>query len=49
MINESKASHVGSDASQGKRAWDTPTLSRIKASEAEVGTRNVDDGAFTDS
>jgi hypothetical protein len=33
----------------GKRPWVTPTLKRIKAGSAEVGTQAAGDGAFTTS
>lgn len=32
-----------------RRPWITPTVQRIEAGEAEVGTRNRQDGAFTSS
>ena len=36
-------------ADSGKRPWVTPTLKRIKAGSAEVGTQAANDGAFTTS
>ena len=45
MIKDSKIGDVGS--SNQKNAWNTPTLIRIDAGEAEVSTRSGGDGVFT--
>jgi hypothetical protein len=50
MDNQYDARSVGADRGRGKRAWTAPQLTRIEASQAELGT-NVDvaDGGFTTS
>lgn len=49
MNEDRKTGSVGPAGSGRKHRWNTPTLSRIEASTAEVGTRNQVDGNFTSS
>lgn len=37
------------DIVEGKQRWSEPSLRRMKAGSAEVGTRATGDGAFTTS
>lgn len=36
-------------AANGRKPWTTPTVQKIMAGEAEIGTRSTPDGAFTTS
>jgi hypothetical protein len=50
-MNEKRKAHSAvHDDRQGRRPWSTPTLARIDAGEAEIGTRaSALDGGFTTS
>ena len=49
MHEDRKAGPIGGADCRGKKDWSAPALTRIAVSEAEVGTRDQVDGAFTAS
>jgi hypothetical protein len=49
-MNKQKETHAAPTSEQQKRQlWIKPVVQKIKAGEAEVGTRSNADGAFTSS
>jgi hypothetical protein len=50
QMNKQKEMHAAPTSEQQKRQlWIKPVVQKIKAGEAEVGTRSNADGAFTSS
>ena len=49
MIEDSKTGRARSAEKRSKRAWSTPTLTRLEASGAELFTRETGDGEFSTS
>ena len=49
MTNPKKTSTGPAAVNQQRKAWVKPAVQKIRAGDAEVGTRTTADGAFTTS
>jgi hypothetical protein len=49
MMNANEPSTQPSAAKQQRKTWVKPAVQKIRAGDAEVGTRTTPDGAFTTS